>query len=168
LRSTLAKLASPESMLGEPVAPGIWWRSLRSRFERDGVVFDEFQDLSAVDFAVPATIFDNVAENLLINALNKRREDPGVVIRASLLAADDAGQKPGRVALRIGDSGRAVPAALARKMFSEPLESRSGLGIGLYQAARLAAAGGYRLRLSENRDGAVTFELSPQLDPERT
>ena len=36
----------------------------------------------------------------------------------------------------------------------------NGLGIGLYQAARQAEAGGYRLALESNRDGEVCFTLT--------
>ena len=42
-----------------------------------------------------------------------------------------------------------------------PVRSATGLGIGLYQAARLAEANGYALRLAQNRDGEVCFELAP-------
>jgi hypothetical protein len=41
-----------------------------------------------------------------------------------------------------------------------PVSSRGGLGIGLYQAARQAQAGGYRLALESNRDGEVCFALT--------
>jgi len=41
------------------------------------------------------------------------------------------------------------------------VDSASGLGIGLYQAARQAADNGYRLELVENR-GRVVFELAPR------
>jgi hypothetical protein len=39
------------------------------------------------------------------------------------------------------------------------VRSATGLGIGLFQAARLAEANGYVLGLAENRDGEVCFEL---------
>jgi len=39
------------------------------------------------------------------------------------------------------------------------VQSDSGLGIGLYQAARQAQAAGYVLRLESNRDGEVCFAL---------
>jgi len=37
--------------------------------------------------------------------------------------------------------------------------SSSGLGIGLYQAARQAEAAGFRLALEKNHDGEVCFAL---------
>ncbi len=42
---------------------------------------------------------------------------------------------------------------------SSPVPSSTGLGIGLYQAARHAERGGYALTLAENRDGEVCFVL---------
>jgi hypothetical protein len=40
-----------------------------------------------------------------------------------------------------------------------PINSGAGLGIGLYQAARLAESKGYRLALQTNQDGEVRFAL---------
>jgi signal transduction histidine kinase len=49
-----------------------------------------------------------------------------------------------------------------------PVSSRNGLGIGLYQAARLAESSGYRLELESNRDGAVCFVLIQGSTPAAT
>jgi hypothetical protein len=52
-----------------------------------------------------------------------------------------------------------VPAGIAASLLRAPVPSDSGLGIGLYQAARQAQAAGYALRLEANRDGEVCFTL---------
>jgi sensor histidine kinase regulating citrate/malate metabolism len=65
-----------------------------------------------------------------------------------------------RVVLRVCDSGAALPADTAASVLRAPVSSRSGLGIGLYQAARQAEASGYRLVLESNRDGEVCFALT--------
>jgi hypothetical protein len=52
-----------------------------------------------------------------------------------------------------------VPPDVARELLRAPIASARGLGIGLYQAARQAQAGGYRLVLEKNEDGAVCFAL---------
>jgi hypothetical protein len=52
-----------------------------------------------------------------------------------------------------------VPEAIAASLLRAPVQSENGLGIGLYQAARQAAAVGYALRLESNRDGEVCFAL---------
>ena len=58
------------------------------------------------------------------------------------------------------DTGTAVPERVARRLFHEPTERPTGLGIGLFHVARLARQAGYRLELGPNRDGAVCFTLA--------
>ena len=70
-----------------------------------------------------------------------------------------AGGRGERVALRVCDSGSAVPPEIESRLLRSPVSSRSGLGIGLYQAARQAEAAGFQLSLEENRDGKVCFAL---------
>ena len=67
---------------------------------------------------------------------------------------------PERVALRVCDSGSAVPPEIESRLMRAPVSSRGGLGIGLYQAARQAEAAGYQLALEANRDGEVCFALT--------
>ena len=63
--------------------------------------------------------------------------------------------------LTVCDDGSAMPDPVASRLFLGPVSSESGYGIGLYHAARYAAAAGYRLELAENRDGRVCFRLAP-------
>ena len=53
-----------------------------------------------------------------------------------------------------------MPLNVERLLLRAPVRSASGLGIGLFQAARHAEAGGYSLALERNRDGEVCFLLS--------
>ena len=53
-----------------------------------------------------------------------------------------------------------MPPEIAASLLRAPVSSRSGLGIGLYQAARQAESSGYRLELETNRDGEVCFALT--------
>jgi sensor histidine kinase regulating citrate/malate metabolism len=62
--------------------------------------------------------------------------------------------------LTVADDGEAIAPALAGSLFSEPVSSEDGLGIGLYHAARQAEGVGYGLALTENRPGCVAFSLS--------
>ena len=96
-----------------------------------------------------------MAANLIENALAKRLEQPGLHITVQL-EADAAG-----VCLRVCDDGRPMAPALASELFSGPVHSRTGLGIGLYQAARQARPLGYRVSLKQNSPGRVCFELAP-------
>ena len=103
----------------------------------------------SADARVPRSLFDSVTDNLIRNALAKRVAEPRLRVRVSL----DAG------ALRVSDTGTAVPGELEAGLLRAPVPSSAGLGIGLYQAARQAEAAGYRLELEKNRDGEVCFAL---------
>lgn len=125
-----------------------WLEALRSRY--DDVEFEEH----VVDGArVPHELFDTVAENLLENARYKRSTARDITIRVYLLAGHD------RAALRICDSGENVPPEVADDLFGNAVSSGQGLGVGLYQSARLAAHLGYDLRLERNEPGSVCFLL---------
>ncbi len=60
------------------------------------------------------------------------------------------------------DSGQAIAPEIAEALLRAPVPSASGLGIGLYHAARQAEESGYALCLAENRPGAVSFTLAPR------
>jgi sensor histidine kinase regulating citrate/malate metabolism len=66
----------------------------------------------------------------------------------------------GRIELSVRDSGSAVPARAADMLFRAPVERSSGMGIGLFNVARLARQAGYELRLASNASGNVRFALS--------
>ena len=146
LAQTLERLQRPQ--LAETYLPAAqWWEALGRQYHGEGVEFLPAR-LSA-GTRVPRSLFDSVADNLIRNALAKRAHAPGLRVRASL--ADDA--------LRVCDTGSAVPADVAPGLLRSPVPSSAGLGIGLYQAARQAEAAGFRLMLETNRDGEVCFAL---------
>ncbi len=153
LQNTLEKLeARPLSSVADVVAVD-WLRLLAQRYAHEDIGFTA---VSVDETAkVPAELFDSVAENLLQNALEKRRLGPDCTI-ALMLDCDDAGF----CRLTVRDDGAAVPADVARRLFSGPVASESGLGIGLYQVSRQAATEGHDLTLAENRDGDVRFVLT--------
>jgi signal transduction histidine kinase len=104
------------------------------------------------DAAVPGELFDSVADNLIPNALNKMRGS-GARVEVSLSHADSP-------RFCVTDTGAPVPSAVARNLFNAPVPSQTGLGIGLYQAAKQALQHGYRLHLASNEPGQVRFELA--------
>ncbi|MGE5130583.1 MAG: sensor histidine kinase [Sphingomonadaceae bacterium] len=152
LGETLEKLERPQADSEKPAEVQPWWDALVRQYRDHGVEFAA-RGLRA-GLQVPRTLFGSVADNLLQNALAKRREDGSVQVRVAL----DCGA--GRVELRVCDSGHAVPPEVAPKLFQAPVDSRTGLGIGLYQAARQAQAAGFELVLTSNRDGQVCFALA--------
>ena len=100
---------------------------------------------------VPSALFDSVADNLLHNALLKRQSESELRVHVAL--ADDASL------LSVCDSGSAIRDDVLADLLHAPLASESGLGIGLYHAARQAESCGHELRLACNEPGKVCFEL---------
>ena len=154
LQLALDKLQQPQSNSGDYCALDRWWRQLLDRYDGREIVFRS--DVIADGNHIPGDCFDSVVENLIDNARNKAKVEPGLTIRVSLSGSDDG------VTLAVSDNGSAIEAGLAERMFRQPLASENGLGVGLYQAARQAALVGYRIRLAENCDGDVRFELSAE------
>ena len=150
LELTLKKLKAPHMVGREEVAAAEWWENLHTRYTAHGIQFE--LDGSLDDCSIPAELFDSVADNLLQNAIKKRGMEAGVVIRAHFAPAQGG-------TLQVLDSGSAMPMAVAAKLFDAPVVSHTGLGIGLYQAARQANQLGYRLRVAQNAEGQVGFEL---------
>jgi len=55
-----------------------------------------------------------------------------------------------------------MPDSVAKRLFDAPVSSsKTGLGVGLYQAFRFARERRYALRLASNEPGRVCFELAP-------
>jgi signal transduction histidine kinase len=156
LQATLDKLRAPEVATAElPVTAWSWWYELGRRIEGSGVVT---KAVIEADAQVPAGLFDNFIDNALENARAKSAREPGVGIAIDFACSQAA------VVLTVCDTGSAVPERVAERLFREPTEQPGGLGIGLFNTARLAEKAGYRLELGPNRDGAVCFTLSRGLD----
>jgi signal transduction histidine kinase len=151
LNRTLEKLRAPGSAEIRVGSLQDWWRELKHRFEGRGL---RFADSGGEAMGIPLELFDSVAENLIENAIHKRQYQPGIEIEVALESGHEG------VTLRVCDSGSIIPEGEAERLFSEPSESGQGLGVGLYQSADLARRLNYRLRLVENRQGRVCFELT--------
>lgn len=152
LQTTLDKLDARASVTAERVLATEWWRALSQRYLHEGIAFNPMAFEGPQ--SVPGDLFESVADNLLQNALEKRRRGETTRIEVELHADTDACR------LVITDAGEPLPEALAAQLFLAPVTSDSGLGVGLYQSARQARQLGYTLTLATNRKGEVRFELS--------
>jgi signal transduction histidine kinase len=151
LHATLDKLRTPaQPHAAEPAAAAQWWEGLKARYVRSDIAF--VAGPIAEYARVPADLFDSVADNLIQNALDKGRGVADFRVEVYFSCAETP-------CLRVTDMGGPVPVAVARKLFDAPVPSQTGLGIGLYQAAKQAAQHGYRLALAINEPGQVRFEL---------
>jgi signal transduction histidine kinase len=153
LQATLDKLQAPSRTRIEMVDAVTWWEQLKQRYANSEIEF-RF-DSSEQQEELPGDLFNSVAENLLQNALNKARNEPGLKISAELSLDPQIPQ------LRVSDDGSPIGQIVAANLFNGPVASHTGLGIGLYQAARQAERLGYRLAIAENEPGHVCFVLAP-------
>lgn len=150
LGATLEKLKSPETIDSNEVNAMIWWQALQTRYADRNIIFQCIDTMG--EARLPIELFDSVADTLIENALYKAAQDAALQVTVALAAGPR---------LSVVDDGAALAPALARNIFRAPVASDSGLGVGLFQAARYAEQTGYRLDLKQNRDGAVSFELAP-------
>jgi len=154
LRQTLEKLAKPGKAEPAQPMPATNWRvALEKRYAADWLDFSEEGSLAACRVNDPA-LFSSIAENLLQNIVEKRRSDPEITAEVRLFCREN------KLGLEVSDTGGDIAEEIATKLFKQRLPSENGLGVGLYQCARLAEQGGYRLELTENRTGCVRFRLA--------
>jgi signal transduction histidine kinase len=153
IESVLAKLKTPqmqEEVVELPLAT--WWESLRQRHPHRDLLWNAPKALD--NRLIPAPLFDCVADNLVDNACKKRQSETGIPISVTLELEP--------FSLEISDGGSAIPGGIASQLLNTIVPSEDGMGIGLYQVARWAKQSGYRLELSENRKGHVTFRLTQE------
>lgn len=147
LAQTLERLQRPQADAEAWVPAAQWWEALARQYQGEPVEFAPAVLLPGA--RLPRALFDSVADNLIRNSLAKQRAEPQIGVRVSLETEG----------LRVCDTGSPVPAQVAAGLLRGPVASTSGLGIGLYQAARQAEAAGYRLTLEKNEPGEVCFAL---------
>ncbi len=151
LQLALDKLQAPEDNTISWRKLDAWWADLKARNAGGEIEFESDIKNSP---PIPVDLFDSVVENLLENARIKRHSEPDIEIIVRL------DSDPEHTALSVADTGSGIEPEVASTLFKAPVNSRHGLGIGLYQAAVQAEQLGYRLRLQENGEQGVRFELS--------
>lgn len=156
LQETLEKMRSPAAPEKVTMVTAVeWWQAVCRRHVAQPWI--EFSPGDAGDARLPAEVFDGVLENVVRNAADKRLLESGMVLRVSME------QESAGVNLRLCDDGQAFPSGVVAGLFQGPVMSENGLGIGLFQAARLAEQAGYRLALVSNRPGQVCLQLQPSV-----
>lgn len=151
LRSTLGKLSGNAGEVENRVDLAMWWDEFQQRYQGQDIVFATLSSIGGQ--RIVQLVFDNVADNLLGNALQKRISEPSLKISVELEAVGDA------VTLRVSDDGEPFSPVVETLLFHSPVPSANGLGIGLYHAAELSKRVGYVLKLIENRPGSVRLAL---------
>lgn len=152
LKRTLDKLQKPAEFSYSHVPISLWWGNLKARYRKSRIKFVCHNEAEAV--LIPEDLFDNVAENLLQNALHKRQREPTLQIKMELYLYKQ------RVNFTVCDDGSAIPANIYHHLLTQPVTSQEGFGIGLYQAVKQLAHTGYELKIADNIEGHVCFELT--------
>lgn len=150
LQQTLDKLQKPQTDTGSFVQAQVWWEGFKRSYGTRGVDFLE-HDIEPGVF-LPKELFDSAGDNLLQNALRKRKADEMVAIQVSFQCRET-------VELSVCDTGAPVAAEVLQGLLRGPVPSQTGYGIGLYQSSRLAEISGFALALTQNERGRVCFTL---------
>lgn len=154
LKTTLDKLSAPQLEQSKISNISDWWGRLKIRYNRRNIDFIE--NITSADYEIPTDIYDSIIENLLENARNKRMLEPNIEIVVQLDCHDN------HVRLTVLDTGQAIPEELTEILFTTPLDSEDGFGIGLYQSQQQAKRHNLDLELDENIPGKVCFKLEQQ------
>jgi signal transduction histidine kinase len=154
LRHTIDKLQRPQVETGRFVRADAWWEGVQKAYQIRGVDFQ--LGTLAEGILLPKDLFDGAADNMIQNALEKRKLDPGVQVRVTFDIVDS-------VSLTVCDSGRPVAREVLAGLLRGPVPSDSGYGIGLYQVGRQAELLGFSFRIAANEQGNVCFELAGDL-----
>jgi nitrogen-specific signal transduction histidine kinase len=153
LQSTLEKLRAPRLNTEiNLVDCENWMQRIRKQHNANTRMF--FDSEIDNNLVIPVDLFDSVAENLINNALRKAS-----VKRVELRLLSNADI----ILLSVCDDGEAISAEIESSLFTRPVSSGSGMGIGLYQSAIMAHAFNYELELSQNEPGRVCFNLFQHL-----
>ena len=152
LQITLDKLNTKPALAHDKIPGTQWWNELQQRFAHERVEF--VGQMLPQGSMLPTDLFTSAAENFLQNAIEKRKLNTALRILVQLQWIDG-------FVLSVCDDGQPVSESLTGELFNSPVQSKSGLGVGMYQVARFAKEQGYEVSLSSNQAGRVCFALSP-------
>ena len=120
LQKTMEKMQRPTAEAVRTVSPEVWWDQLRRTHDHPAVSFE------AGDFTqagpIPHELFESAADNLINNALEKRRGDAAVTVHVKLECA-------AQVRFSVTDTGSPIRQEIARQLFQGPVPSETGYGI---------------------------------------
>lgn len=153
LQATLDKLQRPTVETGRFIRPDVWWDAIKRSYNHPALSFETDIRNPAIG-PLPRDLFETAADNLINNAIEKRKLDPQVTVSVALVCSDEG------VTFTVRDTGKPVPREVVRGLFQGPVASETGYGIGLFQLFRQAEASGFKLRLVANEPGDVVFRLS--------
>lgn len=150
LAATLTKLEHPSVEKKHQAKVATWWKSFRQLNTHQRIQFEAPANLPKTD--IDPEVLDSIVDNLVQNALVKAKLEANVTIKISLMPTS-------HFCLEVTDTGSAMATEIAERLFKAHINSKNGLGVGLYHAAQQALQAGYHLSLVNNQDGEVRFRL---------
>ena len=150
LARTLEKLEEPRIEKNRLQKITSWWKGLKQHHAENNIEFT-VAEMPSID--IDPDFLDSIVDNLLQNAIEKRKNDRAIEIKVVLSAGED-------YLVEVSDTGKPMPESVAEQLFKKQIASENGLGIGLYHAGKQAQQSGYKLHLVENKKGGVKFWLS--------
>jgi len=153
LKTTLDKLTDPTKKTSKGAAISTCGEQIKINYNQRNINFNDNTDSN---FDIPIDTYQSIMENLLENARSKRILDPNIEINVKRACHNNQAR------LTVCDTGKAMPEHLASILFTMPLDSEDGFGIGLYQSQQQARHHNMELELYENIDGRVCFRLEQQ------
>ena len=163
LQQMLEQFSHPQQSL-QGLSAQSWWTRLKISHRHSSIHFElasrnqsvsPLLEDSIAKTQLPMPLFDSAAENLIGNAMRKRKEQRNLQIQVRLDCSN-----PEAPQLEVTDDGEAISQNMAEVLMQRPVNSESGgQGMGLYQLRRLAKVSGYELALTQNRRGCVRFTL---------
>ena len=152
IAATLDKLKAPGEDKKRLEKISAWWSALQMRHQLSDIQFSA-ETLPALD--INAEVLDSVIDNLISNALEKAKYQPGINISVTIYDNNETG-----FCIDVFDTGEAVKDSVVKTLFKKHISSQNGMGVGLYHAAYDAKQAGYELSLVNNKDKAVCFRLA--------
>jgi K+-sensing histidine kinase KdpD len=129
LAATLTKLERPSVEKKRQAKVATWWKSFRQLNTHHLIQFETPASLPKVD--IDPEVLDSVVDNLLQNALEKAKFEANTVIKVALMPSQ-------HFCLEVTDTGSAMTAETAERLFKAHVSSKNGLGVGLYHASGLS------------------------------
>lgn len=152
LQLALDKLQTPQDQDTEEIYLKDWWSDLKKRNSHNKKIV--YQQEVHGDPTIPVDLFDSVVDNLLENIQTKQMDEPEIEIIITVACNENI------KCVMVCDNGSIIPDTISKELFSNVIRSDNGLGIGLYQASKHAGLFGYQLKLVNNQQGRVCFELT--------
>lgn len=120
LTNTLSKLELPSIERNNQAKVSVWWKNFKQINAHHQVAFEVPGDFPKTD--IDTDVLDSVVDNLLQNALEKAKREHNIKITVMLMSSR-------HFCLEVTDTGSAIPAEIASKLFKSNVSSKNGLGL---------------------------------------